>query len=117
VERGPGGPASGSVRRSQEGGSGLSLGVDRVPTSGVVVERPQPVQIADDGRPVYLVERFRDAKFVNRQKHFLVEWQGFPEESEFTWEPRTSLVQDVPQLVREYEREARARARDDTRLR
>ena len=86
---------------------------EAVPATGA---RPEPLAISDDGMPIYPVRRLHEAKFVNRRKHVLVEWEGFPDRSEFTWEPRVRLLEDIPDLVREFERTERARRRDAGRL-
>ena len=77
---------------------------------------PEPLTIASDGLPVYPVKRLHESKFVDRRKHVLVEWEGFPERSDYTWEPRTRLLEDIPELVKAYERVERARRRDAGRL-
>ena len=110
-----------------EGGDmGLTPRMVSTPEPGLVPAVPRSVRGAavpatgtslepltyKDGMPVYYVEKFHEAKVVDRLKHFLVEWQGFPDRSQFTWEPRRRLREDVPDLVRMFEREERARRRD-----
>ena len=77
---------------------------------------PEPLTIASDGFPMYSVKRLHESKFVDRRKHVLVEWEGFPERADYTWEPRMRLLEDIPDLVKAYEREERARKRDAGRL-
>ena len=93
--------------------SGSVVGQAVPATSGT---RPGPLAIANDGLPIYGVKKLHEARFVDRRKQVLVEWDGFPNRSEFTWEPRKRLLEDVPDLVREFERIERARRRDPSRL-
>ena len=37
--------------------------------------------------------------------HFLVRWKGYPEQKDYTWEPRTNLMQsgaDVQEMVKNW---------------
>jgi hypothetical protein len=112
AERGQDGTDAAEDQASEPGLAPAALGSvngEAGPATGV---RPAALAIADDGRPIYYVRKFHEAKFVGRRKHILVEWEGYPERAEFTWEPRVRLREDVPDLVREFERVERARRRD-----
>ena len=50
----------------------------------------------------YKVERIVAKKKIKGKLHFLIKWKGYPK-SQNTWEPKTTLMLDVPELVEEYE--------------
>ncbi len=64
--------------------------------------QPPPMS-ALDAKEEYVVERLDDRRKVGNRILFLVKWKGYSD-AERTWEPRTTLVQDVPHLVKAYER-------------
>ena len=71
------------------------------------VARPGPVLV--DGEQEYLVEailahRLIDAKQPSKGCWYLVKWAGYPI-SDATWEPEDNLVQDVPDLLKAYQKE------------
>jgi hypothetical protein len=51
------------------------------------------VIIAEDGAPLYVVERICEWLRVGKTNHmqYLIKWQGY-KESENTWEPRRNLI-------------------------
>lgn len=51
-----------------------------------------------DGVEQYEIEYIVQKKF----NKYLVKWKGWPS-SQNTWEPKTSLAQDVPDMVREFD--------------
>lgn len=53
---------------------------------------------------VYKVERILERRRRGRGYAYLVKWLGYPD-SENTWEPRTRLMRDVPELVESFDRE------------
>ena len=64
-------------------------------------EAPKPSVIR--GKPKhYIVEEILKKKKVGRKIEYLVKWLGFPLD-EATWVPRTQLLEDVPEIVKEYE--------------
>ena len=64
-------------------------------------ELPPPKVIR--GKPkTYKVEKIIGKKKIKGKIYYKVKWLGYPEE-ESTWEPRTNLIEDVPDLVKEYE--------------
>ena len=44
----------------------------------------------------FLVQAFRDARFQANIPQIQVEWRGFPNELDLTWEPVTQLLEDLP---------------------
>lgn len=51
----------------------------------------------------YIIEKIVDSK----KDFYLVKWEGYPESAN-TWEPKKRLKTDVPQLVKEFEKDNRA---------
>jgi Integrase zinc binding domain/Chromo (CHRromatin Organisation MOdifier) domain len=56
-----------------------------------------------DSTPRYQLERLVAARSHHGQRQLRVRWTGFPPSSD-TWEPRSALLEDVPQLVRQFEK-------------
>ena len=52
----------------------------------------------------YEVDKIIDKKKIKNRIHYLVKWLGFGP-SHNTWEPRNILLQDVPELIKEYDRD------------
>ena len=57
---------------------------------------------------IYIVDKLLEDKIINKRKHFKVLWKGFPL-SEATWESRVLLMQDIPEMVEEYETEKKTK--------
>ena len=55
-----------------------------------------------------IAERIVGKRTRNRQVQYQVKWAGYPDDRN-TWEPKTTLVEDVPGLVQQYEALQRAR--------
>jgi hypothetical protein len=63
-------------------------------------EAPDPKVIR--GKPsTYIVQKLVDKKKENNKVYYKVRWKGYPGQD--TWEPRKTLIEDVPLLVKEYE--------------
>ena len=57
------------------------------------------------GNPqTYVIKKIVGHRTRNGQRQYKVRWRGYTEADD-TWEPRNSLVDDVPQLVRDYDAE------------
>ena len=54
----------------------------------------------------YIVEKLTGRKIIRGRVHYRVKWQGY-DDSENTWEPRKQLLEDVPALVKAFERSRR----------
>lgn len=52
---------------------------------------------------LFVVQELLDKKYKEEEKgfHYLVKWQGFPP-SENTWEAEALLLEDVPEMVIDY---------------
>ncbi|HRP37991.1 MAG TPA: chromo domain-containing protein, partial [Candidatus Dojkabacteria bacterium] len=66
-------------------------------------EQPPPVSVIRGKPALYKAEKLIKKKKSGNKIMYLVKWYGYPE-SESTWEPRTTLIQDIPKLVADYER-------------
>lgn len=51
----------------------------------------------------YIVEKILDKKKEKGKVYYLVKWKGFSNKDN-TWEPRTNLIIDVPDMIKEYEK-------------
>ena len=47
----------------------------------------------------HVVEKLIGKKKINGKVYFLVKWEGEPE----TWEPRTTLIKEIPDLIKQYD--------------
>ena len=63
---------------------------------------PPPVH-SSSGEIHYHVEKLLDHKQLHNQRHFLVKWLGYPLGAS-SWEPRSNLIRDIPDLVLGYEK-------------
>jgi hypothetical protein len=67
---------------------------------------PPPPLVDHQGHQRWIVERLlshRDQQARKRtSREYLVRWRGYPPSAD-SWEPRSMLLEDVPDLVREYE--------------
>lgn len=59
--------------------------------------------IIDDGIEKYIVDSILEKKKINNRIFYKVAWKGYPIE-QATWEPRTVLIKDIPELVGDFER-------------
>ncbi|MDX9924329.1 MAG: hypothetical protein RBS48_06145 [Ignavibacteriaceae bacterium] len=56
------------------------------------------------GKPkTFIVDQILGKKKVKNKIYYKVKWVGYPDEKDFTWEPRSVLMQDVPDVIKEYE--------------
>lgn len=70
---------------------------EKTPDSSLI--RP----IKKNGVEKYVIEKLLERKKIKNKVMFKVKWAGFPS-SENTWEMRSQLFLDVPDLVKEYEK-------------
>ena len=76
----------------------------RAPAEDVPDTRIQEANALPDG--FHYVKKIRAARKVGRTKQYLIEWDGYPLETDFTWEPTANIP---PKIIREYQA-ARGRA-------
>ena len=62
------------------------------------------VQHVIEEQSQFEVSKLLDSKLISYEPHILVKWKGY-KATENTWEPRASLMLDVPKMVRKFERE------------
>ena len=49
-----------------------------------------------------VIRNLHDVRTMNGNVEIWVEWEGLPDNHDFTWEPLTQLYADVPEMVREF---------------
>jgi hypothetical protein len=52
----------------------------------------------------YVVEKFRSERETPQGLEILVEWENYPRETDWTWEPEVSLKESVPEMIEEWHR-------------
>ena len=84
-------------------------GTRAFPDRPVLLTRPEPEALDDNGAPEWLVDRLLDHRKVKRGARqvdqYLVEWKGYPI-SEATWEPIEHLTGSI-ELVTEFNEQRR----------
>jgi hypothetical protein len=63
---------------------------------------PEPDKFIRGKPKVFKVEKILKSKKVKGHTYYLIKWQGY-DESEATWEPRESLLEDIPDIINKYE--------------
>ena len=53
---------------------------------------------------LFEVSKLIESKMINGEPHILVKWKGYKAEHN-SWEPRSSLMLDVPKLIRKFDKE------------
>lgn len=81
---------------------------ERYPHTAYLAEQLQIVPEDENNPPESIIRKFTIEKLLNRKKvknriYFLVKWKNYPS-SYNSWEPRTTLMEDAPELVLEYEK-------------
>ena len=56
-----------------------------------------------NGKDAYVVESLGDKKVIKKQIYYLVQWKGY-DKSDSTWEPRSQLIKEVPEMVGDREK-------------
>lgn len=56
----------------------------------------------NDGKKLYTVESLLEKKKIKNKIYFLVKWKGFTD-AHNTYEPRTTLIKDIPEMIKEFE--------------
>jgi hypothetical protein len=64
-------------------------------------EAPNP-KVIRGKQTTYVIKKILDKKKVKGKIYYKIRWKGYSEDQD-TWEPRTSLIEDVPILVEEFE--------------
>ena len=63
--------------------------------------RPAPI-MAENDQEQFIVEALLKRRKQGRRVEYLVKWLGYPAH-EATWEPRTTLVREIPAMVKAYD--------------
>jgi hypothetical protein len=63
---------------------------------------PSPVIEVASEKEEYVVKSLRDARIKNGVAEIQVKWKGYGPD-QMTWEPRTTLMEDVPHMVRKFD--------------
>jgi hypothetical protein len=63
-------------------------------------EEPPDTNVIRGNPEHYIVEKILEKKKVKGKIMFLIKWYGFKEK---TWEPRSEIIKDVPDMVKEFE--------------
>ena len=79
-------------------------GVSDIPTTGFTRSQLQIVK-ENEVKPLtnkWIVEKIVDKKIIKNKPYYLVKWKNYPN-SQNTWEPRINLIEDVPEMILDYE--------------
>lgn len=57
----------------------------------------------------YIIDKIVSRKNLRGQVYYKIQWVGYPDPVDMTWEPREQLLEDVPDVVNEYEQTHRRR--------
>ena len=79
--------------------------VSGLPTTAYTKEELQKIPPNEQNPPDsvqerFIVERILDKKRMKGHVYYKVKWQNYKKP---TWEPRTVLIEDIPQMIRDYE--------------
>ena len=67
-----------------------------------VVNEATEKQPTDKANRKFIVEQIINKRNVKNKVEYLVKWQGYAD-SENTWEPRSTLIKDVAEMVKQYD--------------
>ena len=60
-------------------------------------------KVSQNQQKMFIVEKLVDKRKNKNKIEYLVKWEGYPT-SKNTWEPRTSLNQTIPQIIKDFEK-------------
>ena len=60
------------------------------------------VKPVDKSNKKFIVEKIINKRKLNNRIEYLVKWQNY-KDSENSWEPRTDLIKDIPDMIKDYE--------------
>jgi len=56
-----------------------------------------------DEKEKYIIQSIKSKKTIKGKIYYEIKWKGY---SKTTWEPRSELIKDIPDLIKEYELKA-----------
>ena len=77
------------------------------------VPTPELASASRDTSPLYVVERFVAERQTPGRLEILVQWEGYPDEEDWTWERAKSLAESVPSMVEEWNGRADQSPKED----
>lgn len=70
----------------------------------LVNEEPEKIEpVAENDENRFEVEKILERKKSGRSFQYLIKWRGYPK-SEATWEKKSELMKDIPQLVEKFDK-------------
>ena len=57
-----------------------------------------------DNDELYIVSKIIEPKIIDGEKYYLIKWKGYSNKHN-TYEPRNNLMEDIPKLIKRYEKE------------
>ena len=64
-----------------------------------------PASVIEGTPETYVVKAIKDKRTENRKIQYRVQWKGYPNEADWTWEPKTELIKKplIKKLIEKYE--------------
>ncbi|KAJ4457034.1 putative chromobox protein 3 [Paratrimastix pyriformis] len=53
----------------------------------------------------YIIDKIISKHIIKKNIYYKVSWVGYPDEKDFTLEPKAQLIKDVPQLIEQFEKQ------------
>lgn len=75
------------------------------------MKSPPVDSVSRESSPLYIVERFVAERQTPEGLEILVQWEGYPNEEDWTWEEAESVAESVPNLVKEWNSRAVQRSK------
>jgi len=72
---------------------------------GETEKLPLPKHVVKNKQEIYKVEKILDKRKIGGIIKYLVKWVGYENKKDQTWESRIKLLEDVPDIVKMYEKE------------
>lgn len=64
-------------------------------------DRPLPVILEEEETGIYEVKLVHDSRMRRRKLQYLIEWEGYPAQSDWTWEPEINLA-DAKEAIADF---------------
>ena len=56
-----------------------------------------------DNNELFILSKMIESKIIDGEKYYLIKWKGYRIKHN-TYEPRNSLIEDIPKLIKRYEK-------------